>query len=242
MFAHLPEEADDARAIATELDVEARRRAFRSLNAPVPVGARLQFELLIPGLEIDDPVASLIWQGTIRGGPVRRRIPSAAPVGTVIGTVSISRDGVPLGHVKFKLGSRPPPARRPASGSRGASLPVRLVSCALCVAGPRRGAAAGDAADHRARVLPGRARARARCRSGRAGSSEPSGTLTFSCSSGRAVRRNRAVRREVDFAIACKAGDDFSPPEIRPVIIEGPPVVPPWKISRCTSTIACSTS
>ena len=36
------------------------------------------------------------------------------------------------------------------------------------------------------------------------------------------------VRREVDFALACKAGDDLSPPEIRPVIIEGPPVIPPW--------------
>ena len=36
------------------------------------------------------------------------------------------------------------------------------------------------------------------------------------------------VRREVDFALACRRGDELSPPEIRPVIIEGPPVVPPW--------------
>jgi TIR domain len=37
------------------------------------------------------------------------------------------------------------------------------------------------------------------------------------------------VRREVDFALACQAGDDLSPPEIRPVIIEGPPVIAPWE-------------
>jgi hypothetical protein len=36
------------------------------------------------------------------------------------------------------------------------------------------------------------------------------------------------VRKEVDFALACQAGDDRSPPEIRPVIIEGPPVIAPW--------------
>jgi hypothetical protein len=37
------------------------------------------------------------------------------------------------------------------------------------------------------------------------------------------------VRREVDFALACQAGDDLSVPEIRPVIIEGPPVIAPWE-------------
>jgi hypothetical protein len=33
----------------------------------------------------------------------------------------------------------------------------------------------------------------------------------------------------VDFALACQRGEDVSPPEIRPVIIEGPPVIPPWE-------------
>ena len=42
------------------------------------------------------------------------------------------------------------------------------------------------------------------------------------------AKESEWVRKEVDFALACKAGDELSPPEIRPVIIEGPPVVPPW--------------
>jgi hypothetical protein len=44
----------------------------------------------------------------------------------------------------------------------------------------------------------------------------------------RRAKESEWVRKEVDFALACKAGDDLSPPEIRPVIIEGPPVIPPW--------------
>ena len=36
------------------------------------------------------------------------------------------------------------------------------------------------------------------------------------------------VRKEAQYAVDRKAGDDFAAPEIRPVIIEGPPIPPPW--------------
>ena len=44
-----------------------------------------------------------------------------------------------------------------------------------------------------------------------------------------AAKRSEWVRREVEYALRRKAGDDFAPPEIRPIILEGPPVVPPWE-------------
>ena len=62
VFAHLPEQAYDARAIATELDTDAVRRAFTSLESPVRVGSRLEFELRVPGVEVGDPVAALVWR------------------------------------------------------------------------------------------------------------------------------------------------------------------------------------
>ena len=42
-----------------------------------------------------------------------------------------------------------------------------------------------------------------------------------------AARDSQWVMKEVDYALARKQGDDLSPPEIKPVIIEGPPPVPP---------------
>ena len=37
------------------------------------------------------------------------------------------------------------------------------------------------------------------------------------------------VRQEVDYALQRHGDDDLAPPEIKPVIIEGPPVIEPWK-------------
>jgi hypothetical protein len=43
------------------------------------------------------------------------------------------------------------------------------------------------------------------------------------------AKRSDAVRQEVRHVLARKGGDDLSPPEIRPVVLEGPPVVEPWE-------------
>jgi hypothetical protein len=100
-FAHLPEHAADAAAIATELDTDARRRTFQSLQTPVPLGARLDFELRMPGLAIDDPVASLIWNGHAEAVQFGVRIPPETPEGAVIGTLEVSLASAPIGNVKF---------------------------------------------------------------------------------------------------------------------------------------------
>jgi hypothetical protein len=45
----------------------------------------------------------------------------------------------------------------------------------------------------------------------------------------RAAKESAWVKTEVGWALARKRGDDLAPPEILPVIIEGPPVEPPWQ-------------
>ena len=45
----------------------------------------------MPGLEIDDPVTSLTWQGRTEAVQFGVRVPPATTAGTVIGTVTISR-------------------------------------------------------------------------------------------------------------------------------------------------------
>jgi hypothetical protein len=100
-FVHLPEQADEARALAFEMDTEAALRVFRSLEAPIPRGGRLHFELRAPGLIIDDPVTSMVWQGRPDAVQFGVSVPPGAS-GPVIATLSISLDSAPLGHVKFK--------------------------------------------------------------------------------------------------------------------------------------------
>jgi hypothetical protein len=100
---HLPEDTDDARALALEFDTIARRRTFRSLASPVRVGSQLYFELQMPGLEIDDPVASPVWRRRAEAVQFGVQIPLDAADGSVIGTLAVSLDSAPLGHVKFTL-------------------------------------------------------------------------------------------------------------------------------------------
>jgi hypothetical protein len=228
-FVHLPEDADAARAVASEQVLGSSQRGYFSLAALVGVGSRLDLELHLPGLEIDDPVASLTWRGRTEPVQFAVTVPADARVGTVLGTLSVSLEGVPLGHVKFALeieAGAEVRAREP-QGREARRYRSAFVSYA---------SADRDEVLRRVQML------------GLTGieyfqdvmSLEPGERWSESLE--RAIRRSDLfllfwsssaksstwVRREVDYALQCKAGDDHRPPAIRPVIIEGPPVVPPW--------------
>ena len=230
VFVHLPEEANEARAIATELDTDARRRAFRSLEAPIRAGSRLDFELQLYGLEIDDPVASLVWHRRTEAVQFGVTVPTATPVGTVVGTVSIGVDSVPVGHVKFKLAIEPDAAARPSEPQGEDARRYRFAFISY---------SSTDRAEVLRRVQllssvgiryfqdllslePGdRWLNRIEL-----GIDQCDLFLLFWSSD---AKGSEWVRQEVQYALARKAGDDLTPPEIRPVIIEGPPIVEPWE-------------
>jgi TIR domain-containing protein len=229
VFAHLAADAADARAIATELDVAAQRRAYRSLAERVRIGSRLEFELRLPGLQIDDPVASLVWQGRTEAVQFGVTVPESTRPGTVIGTVSISRGGAPLGHVKFALAiaSAATKAEPEPQGVEAKRYRVAFVSYAsrdrdevlrrvqvLQVAGLSyfQDVLSLEAGEHWSERIEKAIR-------------EADVFLLFWSSR---AKESEWVRKEVDFALALKAGDELAAPEIRPVIIEGPPVIAPW--------------
>ena len=103
VFAHLLEQAEEARSLAEEFDSAARPRAFRTLEAAVRRGSRLTFDLDFRHLTVADPVQSLIWNGKSASVQFSVETPEDARPGTNIGTVSVSLESVPIGHVKFKL-------------------------------------------------------------------------------------------------------------------------------------------
>jgi signal recognition particle receptor subunit beta len=102
-WAHLREEAQAVLERALEADPDAGRRGSRSLGARVPRGTRLGFELLLPGLEVDDDTQFLVWRGQADGVQFSVAVPEEQRAGSLIGTLRISADGVPAGHLRFKL-------------------------------------------------------------------------------------------------------------------------------------------
>ena len=236
-FVHLPEQANHARALALEMDTEAARRVFRSLEAPIPRGGRLHFELRAPGLVIDDPVTSLVWQGRPDAVQFGVSVPPGGVSGPVIATLSISLDSAPLGHVKFKTTVDSPsaaslPSAAGAEPEPQGELARRYRAAFISYASKDR-----DKVLQRVQMLPlvgvlyfqdlmNLDPGDRWLRRLELGIDECDLFLLFWSSE---AKSSEWVRQEVRYALERRGGDDLALPEIKPVIIEGPPVVEPWE-------------
>lgn len=229
-FAHLAEQAADAAAIATELDTEAQRRTFQSLLTAVPPGGRLDFELRMPGLEVDEPVASLVWHRRAEAVQFGVRIPPNTAPGAVIGTLNVSLNAAPVGHVKFKLvvGHDALKERSEPQGESARRYRTAFISYSsrdrdkvlarvqmLSVIGIRyfQDLLSLEPGERWARRIE-------------LGIDECDLFLLFWSNQSKS---SEWVRKEVAYALARRGDDELAPPEIRPVIVEGPPIVEPWE-------------
>jgi serine/threonine protein kinase len=232
-FVHVPEHDEDARALALEMDTTATRRVFRSLAAPIPRGSRLDFELQAPGLQVDDPVASLVWRGRPEAVQFGVTVPPDAS-GTVIATLYVSLNSAPLGHVKFKLTIDAAPsvlAHAAAQPEPQGESARRYRAAFISYASKDR-----DKVLERVQMLPlvgiryfqdvlslepgDRWQRRLEL-----GIDQCDLFLLFWSAE---AKESKWVRQEVDYVLKRRHGDDLAEPEIKPVIIEGPPVIEPW--------------
>jgi WD40 repeat protein len=226
-FVHRPEQAMDAQAIATELDTFARRRAYRSLSAPVTEGSRLDFELRMPGVTIDEPVTSFVWRGRTEAVQFGVEVPLDAPTRSVTGTLDVSLDGAPVGLVKFTLriekGAQQPDHEPQGEHARKYSYAFISYSSRdrdevlsriqmLSIPGIEyfQDVMTLEPGDRWLRKLE-------------AGIDRCDLFLLFWS---KHAKESRWVKQEVEYALARQGGDDLAAPEIRPVILER---VEPWK-------------
>jgi hypothetical protein len=229
VFLHTPGQAADAAALAAEFDPDATRRGFRGLEVPLPAGSLVQIELTVVGGHVEDPVQRLVWQERPEAVQFVVTVPEDPPEGTLIGTVIVRRDGVPIGKVSYRVNvSRFVPVGREArmiSGQR------RFERAFASYASPDRREvlkrvqvlrAAGiecfqDVLD----LEPGQRWERELYR--RIDTAD-----LFLLFWSRSAKQSEWVRREVDYALGRQKGDPEADPDIRPVVIEGPPVELPW--------------
>jgi hypothetical protein len=233
VFAHLPEQAQAASALASEFSERARRRGYQSLGTEIPRGTTLTFDLFMPGLEVDEPVQSLIWNGRPASVQFGVTVPYPGDTGMLIGTVAASIDSVPVGHIKFEFtvavanaepsSLEPQPVGDEAHGYAMAFCSYASEDRDEVVSRVQMLSALGigyfvdimslDPGDRWKQKLYEHI-------------DECDLFLLFWS---RNAKRSDWVRKEADYALQRKGDDTFAPPEIRPIIIEGPPVVPPWE-------------
>lgn len=226
VFVHLPEQKEDAARDAVEFDAQAQRCGARTLEAPIARGERLAFDLSIRGIEVPEPVQTLVWQGRPAAVQFELIVPHDFPSSqSGIGTVSVSRRGVPIGCLKFTI--------------RVADAVGYPVVWKLAGEGAKRfkRAFVSYASGDRAAVLARVQVLRAACieyfqdvdlEPGQRWEQELYKQIDdcdlFLLFWSNAAKESEWVRREVDYALGL--GDKA--PDIRPVPIEGPPVPLPW--------------
>jgi long-chain acyl-CoA synthetase len=100
---HLPERAGEAAALAQEFDAQAVRRGHSALGSGIALGSRVMLDLRVPGMEVDEPMQTVIWQGQSQLVSFAVTAHQAAYPQRNVGTLQVSVNGVPAGRIKFAL-------------------------------------------------------------------------------------------------------------------------------------------
>ena len=229
VYAHMPDQGDQVVQLAQEADETARRLGFRSLEVEIPRGTKLQIELTLPGVEIEDSIQQVVWRGRATSVQFAVDLPRTQPPGNLIGRVAVYRDGTPIGHVRFKLevtaGERPLMQSMP---------PVPLGDEAKRYSQAFLSYAMKDLNEVMKRV-----QMLARCHISFFQdilSLEPGERWerklyehiddcdVFMLFWSTASKESKWVRQEYEYALKRKGTDDSAPPEIVPILLEGPPI------------------
>jgi hypothetical protein len=233
VFAHLRAQADAVKALAMQVDQNAAIRGVRTLPAAISRESLLTFSMKVPQAVVKEPCQNIRWLGMPEGVSFEVVFAPNAAEGDAIGTVVVSQDSVPIGHIKFKISIRTSLSSTGSQGVWARSEPwKRYASAFISYALP-------DRAEVMKRVQmlgllrppiryfldlislsPGERWERALYR-------YIDASDVFFLFWSTAAKRSRWVMKEVEYAMARKKGDDSIPPEVVPVIIEGPPPVPP---------------
>jgi hypothetical protein len=229
-FVHRSQQSKKVKALATEFDPDSSMRGFKSLGMEIERGTKLTLHLAAPGLEVDEPVQDVVWRGSPEAVQFGVTVPRSHSGGNIISTLSASLNGIPLGHIKFKVTIKSAIGATDFSELKPSGISARHY----------RKAFISYASIDRNEVLK-----RVQMLSGLGITFfqdvldlEP-GTRweneiqkhiddcdLFLLFWSKASRQSTEVMKEIEYALQRKH-DDSDPPEIMPIPIEGPPPVPP---------------
>ena len=230
VFAHVEADRQRVTDLAASYDASASPRGSTSLDPGFVRGAQLTFALTLKGAEVDEPaVQSLRWLGLPRSVQFSASVLEGYRGGSIIGTVTVSDHGAPIGHLKFVVSlAREEDDQLTPGPAVGAWHRYRHAFISY---------ASGDRAEVLKRVQmldrvsidffqdllslePGERWEKALYK-------EIDRADVFFLFWSTAAKNSEWVLKEIRYAIDRHAGDDTAPPEIIPVPIEGPPLVSP---------------
>jgi hypothetical protein len=232
VFLHKPAHARHIASMAAEFDEDASRRGTKSLGVRLPLHSNVVVDLIIPGLDVDASVQHLVWNGAPQAVQFGVSAPADFPTDSANGTVTVSHAGLPIGCLKFKLRVLPAAdTALPEAPQEIDAQPTNYKMAFISYASPDR-----DKVLARVQVLkalgigffqdvvdlsPGERWEKELYRH----LDHADLVLLFWST---ASKQSEWVRKEVQYAVARQHKDQSGRPHIRPILIEGPPVPPPW--------------
>ncbi len=218
--------------LAKTFDEMSQPRGTKYLGASIQKGTELTFYLAMEGAKIDESSQKVLWHGTTENIQFVVRLPKECTMEDIAGTVYIAHSGIPFGQVKFILDV--------ANGANTKSINTenqnakttwkRFKQAFICYASPDRSEVL-----KRVQMLPSvgikffqdliSLDPGDRWEKELYKSIDSCDVFFLFWSS--AAKNSPWVMREVDYAIRKKGEKLLGTPEIIPIIIEGPPPVPP---------------
>lgn len=230
VFVHLPEHAAALDAIAKAAEPDASKRVGTRLEHPIERGTELLLNLTMPGLEIDEPSQACIWRGEPEAVQFGVTVPAGFKPKDMICTVMVCQNSVPIGRLKFKFSVVADAVAATSLAPVLAGNLLRYKQAFICYASADRPEVLkrvqmlnlvklkffqdlltlepGDVWESRIyRYI------------------DASDVVFLFWS--KAASESDWVAKELAYAKSRQAGNDAAPPDIVPVIIEGPPPAKP---------------
>jgi hypothetical protein len=102
-YAHLEEQEKRVASMAVDADLAASLRGRQQLAEPIARGSKLGFHLRMRGVEIDETDIVRVWRGEPLAAQFGVFLPEDFQPRGLNATVQVTKDGVPIGHIKFTL-------------------------------------------------------------------------------------------------------------------------------------------
>jgi hypothetical protein len=232
VFAHLIDDSETVKRIAVEFDEQAKRLAAKPLDNQISRDSNLTFCISMPGLEIDEPVQELVWRGHPDAVQFGVHVPEDLKQQEILGTIYVSQNGVPFGHAKFllRIVEVSALARANTEPPGKSSSWKRYEYAFISYATPDRAEVLKrvqmlsrfhidffqdlltlEPGEHWEKIIY----------------ENIDRSDVFFLFWSTAAQNSEWVMNEIRYALQRKGPDRFAAPEIMPVIIEGPPPVPP---------------
>ncbi len=230
VFLHLPDQSERAEELATTFDDTAKARMFKSLDVHIPRGAKVQIFFDCQDLAVESPTQEIIWRGRPEPCNFLVTLPETEMARDYYPVIQVSIDETPAGRIQFKL-----TADATVTSATLAAEPQGETSRYY------RYAFLSYASKDRAEVLK-------RAQSLRATnidffqdilSLDPGERWESALYShidncdlfllfwSKAAAESEWVLKEIEYALARRRDSGESVPDIKPIILESPPPLPP---------------